>query len=427
MLGSDHGSTRRRSSSRWTRLALGVCLTSGLSAAELSPPEIHLADGRRPPVLDTFVVPEGLQALAVSPDGERAAVAVLVDPDPRAPRSVIRIYRPETADPLEHAVPGRVRDLLYLEDSLGLFAIAHHPAKRHEGDCFLLRVDLETGKIRREKRLPPSARGMDHWAAANSLLVASRDEIRTISFPLLRSGPLFRIPGENYAVAALGQSRVLVGQSAELLLVDLSDPQDREGLPVRERIPMPSPVLALAVSTDGSRAVARLADDGVHPVRFEPLRLESPAPGPDPVAPAPVVTANAPVTDDAQSIRPPEQPSPLPADEPALNPPTPAIESVASEPATDLPAQIRGQIDGPAAGAVVAVVLFGPDNLMHEAIRVRPDADGRYRVSGLAPGRYGVQLDGGGGRSLVTRPPTRTVVLDTGSEIVADFHVLRAL
>jgi len=295
---------------------------------------------------------------------------------------------------------------------------------------------------------------MDHWAAANSLLVASRDEIRTISFPLLRSGPLFRIPGENYAVAALGQSRVLVGQSAELLLVDLSDPQDREGLPVRERIPIPSPVLALAVSTDGSRAVARLADDGVHPVRFEPLRLESPAPGPapieappsappadraeaeelvsppadpDPVAPAPVVTANAPVTYDSPSTRPPEQPSPLPADEPRLDPPTPADESVANEPAIDLTAQIRGRIDGPAAGAVVAVVLFGPDNLMHEAIRVRPDADGRYRVSGLAPGRYGVQLDGGGGRSLVTRPPTRTVVLDKESEIVADFHVLRAL
>jgi hypothetical protein len=347
---------------------------------------------------------------------------------------------------------------------------------------------------------------MDYWPAANSLLVASRDEIRTISFPLLRSGPLFRIPGENYAVATLDRSRVLVGQSTELLLVDLADPQDREGLPVRERIPIPSPVLALAVSTDGSRAVARLADDGVHPVGFDPLRLESPAPGPapiaaapetespvlsepaeppasslaqdemetparetapaavlggpaeaeavapietppsapravqgeadelvsppaepDPVTPAPVHAATPPITEDAPSVQPPEQPSPLPADEPRVAPSTPAVEIVASEPTTELTAQIRGRIDGPAAAAVVAVVFLGPDNLMHEAIRVRPDADGRYRVSGLAPGRYGVQLDGGGGRSLVARPPTRTVVVDTESEIVADFHVLRVL
>ncbi|MHC4430139.1 MAG: hypothetical protein ACYS0D_16305, partial [Planctomycetota bacterium] len=210
----------------------------------------------------------------MTPDGRRAAVALILAIDKRDVSSEIRVYDMDRAEPVNVPVSGFVRDLLYLEGSSGLFGIEHHPAKRHEGDSYLVRVDLETRKPRREKRLPPSARGLDYWAAGRSLLVAARNEVRTVTLPLLRSGPLFRVLGENYSVAAVGGTRILVGQAAALLLIDLSDTQQREGMPVRQRIASSSPVLDLAVAADGSRGVARLADDSVVAVGVDPLALE---------------------------------------------------------------------------------------------------------------------------------------------------------
>jgi hypothetical protein len=117
-----------------------------LSCAILAPgvfgdgtePEIHLADGRRPPVLDTFSVPDRVQALAVTPDGRRAAVALILAIDKRDVSSEIRVYDMDRAEPVNVPVSGFVRDLLYLEGSSGLFGIEHHPAKRHEGDSYLV-------------------------------------------------------------------------------------------------------------------------------------------------------------------------------------------------------------------------------------------------------------------------------------------------
>jgi hypothetical protein len=97
------------------------------------------------------------------------------------------------------------------------------------------------------------------------------------------------------------------------------------------------------------------------------------------------------------------------------------------EPERTLAAAVRGRISGPAADQVVHVVLFGPDNLLREAARVRPAADGRYRIPNLPPGRYSIQLSGGGNRVLLTEPRSRTVEVSVGASAEADFRVLRAL
>ena len=67
-------------------------------------------------------------------------------------------------------------------------------------------------------------------------------------------------------------------------------------------------------------------------------------------------------------------------------------------------AQVGGRVSGLTEG-IMEVVFFGPNNILREAARVRPSADGAWSMDGLAPGRYRIQLDGGGQRVLVTEPP----------------------
>jgi hypothetical protein len=494
----------------------GATLARGLSGVG-DAPEIHLPDGSRPAVLDTFELPDAVQALAVSPDGRRAAVAVPVEGKGRAPKASIRVHAVGRDEPVIVPVQGVVRDLLFLEDGAALYAIEHRPAKRREGDSYLVRIDEESAKAPRVMRLPPSARDLDYWAAGRSLLVAARNELRTVTVPLMRSGPLFRVVGENLSVAVVGGSRVLVGQDDALVLVDLDDPQERESMPVRERIPSPAPVLSLALTADGSSGLASLADERVLAVELDPLAISDrgsglvvdlrPAPTPasvavipteatprppEPSPPAappaepppvevtppeakpPAAEPSRPAVQVAEQPPPPPDPVPLPTAEepdidetpPAVKPqqdapsesarddaggpsaaaatrPSPAPEIPPSppteEPVVDEPTvaetdterdhavRLRGRIEGPAADQVRHVVVFGPDNLLREAARVRPAADGRYEVTNLTAGRYGIQLSGGGNRVLVTEPRFLTVEVSADGPAVADFRVLRAL
>jgi hypothetical protein len=500
------------------RQALRAALSATiLAASTLAPgasgdgdaPEIHLPDGSRPAVLDTFVLPDGLQALAVSPDGRRAAVAVLAEAKGRGPSAVVRVHAVGQGEPVIVPLQGIVRDLLFLDDDTALYAIEHRPAKRREGDSYLVQIDDESRKAQRVMRLPPSARGLDYWAARGSLLVAARNELRTVTVPLMRSGPLFRVVGENLSVAVAGRTRVLVGQDDALLLVDLADPQQRESMPVRERVPAPAPVVSLALAADGSSGVAALADKRVVAVSLDPLaiaergsglvvdrrpaptpapvtvippeptppppepsRTEIPVAEPPPLPPEPdppsIAAADSPsreedaaqpalaeeplVDEPPSALEPPEdapsepttaddrvssvgaasRPSPAPkpqapprAEEPVVDEPLPTVAARQTE--RERAVSVYGRIEGAAADQVVHVVFFGPDNLLREAARVRPAADGRYQVSNLPPGHYSIQLSGGGNVVLVTEPRFLTVDVSVGAPAAADFRVLRAL
>jgi hypothetical protein len=92
------------------------------------------------------------------------------------------------------------------------------------------------------------------------------------------------------------------------------------------------------------------------------------------------------------------------------------------------PPQVRGRITGPALAEVVAVVLHGPDDVLREAGRVRPAADGAWEIDGLAPGLYRVHLDGGGARVLITEPRFLILRIEAGRPATApDLRVLRSL
>jgi len=416
-------------------LATAPCL-----ATTAEPPRFYLAEDWAPPVLDGIELPAGVSTLTVSPDGRRAAASVAGAEGGR--RGTILLYSIDNAEPVEVEVAGIVRDLLFEPDSMTVLGLLHRPAKKREGDTYLIRLDFDAPKPRRMLHLPASARGMDYWPFRGMLLIAVRNEIRLLTLPGLRSGPLYRIPGENLAVASLGEgSKIVVGQDDALLLVDLDDSPGEEAMPVREERAVSRPVRSLAAANDGSRVLARLEDGTVWSILTGPLRAEQLDGGAMLAATEKIPSRPAPADPEPEPAEP--QRSTPPATSPAAAPVIPIVESesaarpepapAAVEPAPAPEAlagstQLRGRIGGPAANMVAHVVLFGPDNILKEARRIVPGEDGSWEANGLPAGRYRVQLDGGGQRVLVTEPASLILELPSDGNIeTAEIRVLEAL
>jgi hypothetical protein len=87
--------------------------------------------------------------------------------------------------------------------------------------------------------------------------------------------------------------------------------------------------------------------------------------------------------------------------------------------------QIEGRIVGNVA-LVEAVVMLGPDNILREAARVKPDPDGTWSVDGLDPGRYRIELDGGGDRVLVAEPLFLMVDIGQTATRVPEIRAVRS-
>ena len=412
--------------------ASGFAQTTGIGTPEALPPA----------VLEQLGSLDGLIAFAVASDGTRGALAFSTERD-RV--SELRIVSTGSPAPRRVEFKGVIRALLFAGEEETLYALVHHPKKKVAGDTYLGRVDLDSLKLRDQIRVPVSSRDLEYWYLQNSLLVAAANEIRSFVLPRLRSGPLFRLPGPNNSVESLGTSSlVLVGQNDSLLLVDLHDPPGPESMPVRKRIAVPGPVVELAASADASHALAKLADGRMLDLDLDSWRLtdagtalaltdprplpppaeaavvamdppadaEQPAEPPDEVdfAEAPTVTTAPP----AEAEAPVEQPDPMdvaqaagvatapPPAEPEAPGPTPGAEppAVTAEAAAQIGGRVVGEFDGP-----VWVVLLGPDNMLKEAGRVALRDDGSWQTSGLPPGGYRIQLDGGGNRVLITQPP----------------------
>lgn len=468
------------------RLA-GALLAAGLivgSPGAGATSGIRTPDGQHPAVVDRLGPLEGLVALALGPDGDRAVGAFSDGTGGRS--TTLRIFLPGSAEPETIAVAGQVRALLFSSDGSRVYGLLHKPARKHAGETHLLILDLERLKARRAMRLPPTASGLAYWPAGKALLVACRNEVRTVSLPELRSGPLFPVPGTNLAIASVGGGGLaLVGRSDGLQLVDLAHAPGIKDMPVVDEVASDIPVTSLAMAADGNTGLARLADGTLLELRLSPLRLDEvgtaiaiaaprvrhavdapaapsatvppePAPTAATPAPSPAVTAEPtaakphPVAERPDAAEPPaavesasasEVQAPPPSTSPTAPSPAPVETepvaesegapppiSAASVPEPAPPGTIRGRLLGPATAAVHEVVVLGPDNILTEAARVRPAVDGTWSARGLAPGRYRIQLDGGGGRVIVAEPRFR--IVDLGESAMSgwvEFNVLRAL
>jgi hypothetical protein len=451
-----------RPSLRLAALALSVLAAAPAAASSLT--ALYELDGR-PALLDRLLAdrPDPV-ALDLSDDGHRAAAAFAAET--KGDRATVRLLDAGDREPTDLEMPGAVRAVVFGDRSDVLYVLLHREAKKREGDSYLVRIEFDTLKARREMRLPGSARALARYSQGGALLVASRNEIRTILTPDLRSGKLYRVPGENLALRSLPRSdRVLLGREDGLWLVDLGSRPTEDGMPVLERLTSPAAVDALATSRDGKRGLARDADGGLLTFWLQPLRAvpevpadyrppvvatRAPAPPEPPPAPEPTPAEPEPETivaevhvpepeipaepeiREPEPVRAPEPTPPAPEPEPE---PEPEPDPVEARPAPADPAkpakpapQLRGRITGPVAASVEAVVLLGPNTILREAARTRPAADGTWSFERLAPGRYRVQLSGGGSRQIVSDPAFRTVVVEEGKPAtVPDMRALRML
>jgi hypothetical protein len=418
---------------RVVALAIGL-LVSPLLAAEPSVPRVLGLETA--PALAGVTLPEGTIAVALGENGRRAAVAVGVD-GARPARFSLRLHVAGGTGPRALELAGSLRDLRFAPAGPTLLAVVQVPARRRDGDVYLMRVEVEASTARRLLRLPATARALEFWPEARSLLVGCTDEIRTFLWPELRSGPLLRAAGEHRALLLASGGRLLSGQTNRLLVVELTDAPREEGLTVREQIELPASAVGLALQPSGPGALVQLADGRIAELGLAPLTLREIGTG--------LVARRSPSDWPAEATparptppppRAPPEPAPSPGPEPpAQGGPPPTIPAPAANPAREPAGQpatsgdgiLRGRLTGAALEGLV-VVLWGPDHILREARRAAPAADGLWEARGLAPGRYRVTVEGGGGRVPTTEPGFRIVQVDPRGIVDGiDFRVLGAL
>jgi len=201
-----------------------------------------LADA--PSFVAVKALPDEIVALAGQASPEAFAIApgvtLVAVPTPDAQRSTIRVRRGERVSEL--AVTGHVTALA--ASGASAFAIVRDSDRKGaDRRATLVTLDLEAGKTGRAVPVPVTARGLALTPRAEAILVASANEVRTFLLPGLTSGPLYRVPGPNVGIgpAPWSDKVWIVAQPEKVGLLDVSQPQVREGFALAEPSPAPMP------------------------------------------------------------------------------------------------------------------------------------------------------------------------------------------
>jgi hypothetical protein len=396
---------------------LGLVLgPAGLALAE--PPVIVPCDDL-PAAVAALGVKSGIDAYGVAP---AASVAVAAEaPSGDDGRSVLWFSRGgDEARSVKLA--GRVLGLAVTADGALAYAVVRAIDRKGAlRSVELTTVDLKSARATSGLTLPATARGLAIGAGGATLLVASRDEIRTFQLPALSSGPLYRALGENVGVAPIaGSSVVVVAQPSRIVLADLAGTQGRDGLALSQETAAPDRLNGMLAST-GDAGIIALADGGsAWCVRVQAVPPPPPPPPPPPEAPVEAAPAAVPAAAaaDAPSDPPPAEAAPIPP--PQAISAAPAVPAVPAAPGT-----VSGLVTGPALAEVASLVFLGPDNVLHEAARVAPDKQGRFSAPALPVGGYRIVASGKKGRVLICEPPF--VMIRVGSSGAVEAPVLKVL
>jgi hypothetical protein len=380
------------------------------------PPVLVPCDGLPAPVA-ALGIKSVLEAYAVAPRASVAVAASAVEDE----RSVLWLSRAGD-EPRTVKLAGRVMGLALLDDGTQAFVVVRTTDRKGlVKSVDLMRVDVKTARAIPALTLPATARGLAIGMGGASLLVASRDEIRTFQLPNLSSGPLYRALGENVGVAPIeGSTEVVVAQPSRIVLADLAGQQSREGLALREEAAAPARLTGMLTSTGDAGPIALGERGTAWCVRVEPTFPSLPPPPPSEQA-APVVPPE-PAPEAAPEATPEATPEGAPV------PPIPAPPAAPVAPTTpEAAGTVSGLVAGPASSEVESIVFLGPDNGLHESARVAPDERGRFRASALPSGAYRIVAAGRGGRVLICDPPYITIRVGSDSAVEAPVvNVLRA-
>jgi len=390
------------------RAASMAFMLGAAGPALAEPPVIVPCDGL-PAAVAALGLTSGLDAFGVAP---AASVAVAATASPGEEDRSVLWFATGGNERRAVKLAGRVLGLAVASDGTLAYAVVRTTDRKGVvRGVELVRVDLRTARAASGVSLPATARGLAIGAGGASLLVASRDEIRTFRLPDLTSGRMYRAPGENVGVAPVaGSSEVLVAQPSRIVLADLAGAQGRDGLALSQEAAAPARLTGMLSSTGDAGTIALAEGGTAWCVRFEPI-------------PPPVIRPEAPVEPAPAPVRtPPVEPEAEIAQAPpvAAPPPNPAAPETPAAPGT-----VFGVIDGPALAEVAAIVFLGPDNVLHEAARVAPDERGRFRVSALPAGAYRIVAAGKGGRVLICDPSFITIRV--GSDGAVEAPVLKVL
>jgi len=402
------------------------------------------------------------------PDGRLA----WAQPGEKAGTSVLYFQDRGSGESRSAEVSGEIRAVLLLPASDAILAIVHRKSRRRPQVTQLQSFAMPSLKARRLSVLPITARGLTLWKGTNKILVACGTELRSFFLPDFRSGPLYLLPGGNFSMAQIeDQPLFLVSQENNLVLVNLLDPQGREELPVRKTITTRTPLRVMVLSDDLTRlqgltlegepvdlAVDWLdlaaaatpyqvqTDPTPEPAiveRAEPAAVPQPEATTEPGArsepeavPEPVAVHQPEATPEPEAVPEPiavHQPEAVPdpvavlqvEQEPELEPVhEPAQEPAPSTRTVDPNRQVGGRLTGPASGQVQSVVLLGPDSILKEAARTKPDSDGYWSFATVPPGRYRVVLDAGSDRVVLSSPRYQTIHVKAGEQLeVSSFLV----
>jgi DNA-binding beta-propeller fold protein YncE len=182
-----------------------------------------------------------IEAFGIAPEASVAVAAIAFAGEGTG--SVLRFAKAGDA-PKDVKLVGRVLGLAVAPDGGSAYAIVRLTNRKGAlRSVELVRVDLVTAKATSGPTIPATARGLAFASAGATLLIASRDEIRSLKLPGLASGPLYRVVGDNVGVAPIdGSSFVILAQASRVVLADLSGPQDRDGLVLSPEVAAPVPL-----------------------------------------------------------------------------------------------------------------------------------------------------------------------------------------
>jgi hypothetical protein len=385
------------------------------------PPVIVPCDDLPAPVA-ALGVKSQLEAYALAPGGSVAVAASEGEDE----RSVLWLSSGGD-EPRAVKLAGRVMGLALLGDGTQAYAVVRSiDRKGAVKSVELTRVDVKAARAISALTLPFTARGLAIGAGGATLLVASRDEIRTFQLPNLSSGPLYRALGENVGVAPIeGSTGVVVAQPSRIVVADLAGAQSRDGLALKEEAAAPARLTGMLASTGDAGPIALGERGTAWCVRVDPT-LPLPPPSPPPPPPLPPQEQAAPET--APEAAPVAAPTAAPEATPEPTPDvSPEAAPVTPIPAPEPPGTVSGLVAGPASAEVASIVFLGPDNVLHESARVAPDERGRFRTPALPAGMYRIVASGKGGRVLICEPPYITIRVGSDSAVEAPvLKVLRA-